>query len=331
MNARSALFDLYGDHLRRRGGSAPISALVALLGALGIAPPAVRQAASRMVRQGWLERADGYRLTPRATHRLDEAARRIYRDLEPWDGYWDVLVLRRVRDRARRDRLAAGLTYLGYARLEETTWIGPRASTEVTGLLAAEAVHADRFRSALDGDPRALVRRVWNLDALANAYTRWLDAVSAPDGLADVGADGNTTGLIPASAPPPNRHPGARRADDIPTDASPATTTDSEASPNGPAGVAAAKEDTGGGASASLHPGWVRTDEQAFATRTRLVHEWRKFLFEDPGLPAELLPEGWPGSAAARRFDAEAARLLPGTARFVDRCLRAAERKDDDV
>ncbi|MBC6467414.1 hypothetical protein HKK74_18215 [Actinomadura alba] len=65
------------------------------------------------------------------------------------------------------------------------------------------------------------------------------------------------------------------------------------------------------------------TDERAFAVRSRLVHEWRKFLFRDPGLPSDLLPPGWPGTEAARFFDAEAARLLPGASRFVDRCLQA--------
>jgi len=54
MQARSALFDLYGDHLRPRGGRAPVAALVRLLAPLGIAAPAVRTAISRMVRQGWL-------------------------------------------------------------------------------------------------------------------------------------------------------------------------------------------------------------------------------------------------------------------------------------
>src|SRR2546430_11549574 len=52
MQARSALFDLYGDHLRPRGGPAPVAALVRLLAPLGIAAPAVRTAVSRMVRQG---------------------------------------------------------------------------------------------------------------------------------------------------------------------------------------------------------------------------------------------------------------------------------------
>lgn len=40
----------------------------------------------------------------------------------------------------------------------------------------------------------------------------------------------------------------------------------------------------------------------AFTTRIRLVHDWRSFLFLDPGLPAPLLPPDWLGEAAARTF-----------------------------
>ena len=81
MQARSALFDLYGDHLRSRGGRAPVAALVRLLAPLGIAPPAVRTAVSRMVRQGWLAPVGttsgrGYALTDRASRRLWEDAER---------------------------------------------------------------------------------------------------------------------------------------------------------------------------------------------------------------------------------------------------------------
>src|SRR5437764_12637059 len=99
MQARSALFDLYGDHLRHRGGVAPVAPLVRLLAPLDIAAPAVRTAISRMVRQGWLEPVSirggrGYALTERATRRLDEAATRIYRQrpVEPWDGCWSIAV-----------------------------------------------------------------------------------------------------------------------------------------------------------------------------------------------------------------------------------------------
>ena len=57
MRARSALFDVYGDHLRARGDQAPVAALVRLLEPVGIAAPAVRTAISRMAAQGWLEPA----------------------------------------------------------------------------------------------------------------------------------------------------------------------------------------------------------------------------------------------------------------------------------
>jgi phenylacetic acid degradation operon negative regulatory protein len=62
-------------------------------------------------------------------------------------------------------------------------------------------------------------------------------------------------------------------------------------------------------------------EEASFAARFRLVHEWRKFLFDDPGLPAELLPADWPGTPAAELFTSEAARLKPASDRFVARCL----------
>jgi phenylacetic acid degradation operon negative regulatory protein len=119
MNARSALFDLYGDHLRSRGGRAPIAALVRLLSSLGISPPAVRAAVSRMARPGWLEavrmpEGAGYALSRRAAHRLDEAADRIYRRTSrEWDGRWHLVIAERIPGRSRRERLRAGLGYLG--------------------------------------------------------------------------------------------------------------------------------------------------------------------------------------------------------------------------
>jgi phenylacetic acid degradation operon negative regulatory protein len=257
MDARSALFDLYGDHLRSRGARAPVAALVRLLAPLGIAAPAVRTAVSRMARQGWLEPVrlaggPGYALTPRAVRRLDEAAERIYRRGEPsWDGQWHMIVVAPVRDRARRERLRAGLGYLGYAPLGEATWISPRPSAELEPLLRTERVRAERFTADYDGDPAGLLARAWDLDGLAHAYTGWL---------------AEAAGLV------------AGLGQDAP-------------------------------------------EEQVFAVRSRLVHEWRKFLFTDPGLPAALLPAQWPGRDAAALFETESARLLPAAAAFVDRCL----------
>ena len=51
----------------------------------------------------------------------------------------------------------------------------------------------------------------------------------------------------------------------------------------------------------------------ADATRylAALVHRWRRFPLLDPDLPDELLPDDWPGRAAAEAFAATRRRLLP--------------------
>ncbi|GGS13411.1 repressor, phenylacetic acid catabolic pathway [Actinokineospora fastidiosa] len=59
----------------------------------------------------------------------------------------------------------------------------------------------------------------------------------------------------------------------------------------------------------------------AFAACQRLLHAWRKFLFRDPGLPEDLLPTPWPGTAAAAFFDTRTALFAPAAAEFVDGCL----------
>lgn len=43
-------------------------------------------------------------------------------------------------------------------------------------------------------------------------------------------------------------------------------------------------------------------DPGTFAAHARLVQEWRRFPFLDPALPAELLPDDWPGSQAFALF-----------------------------
>ena len=45
------------------------------------------------------------------------------------------------------------------------------------------------------------------------------------------------------------------------------------------------------------------TDEATVGALIHLVHEWRRFPFVDPELPAELLAAGWPGHRARTLFD----------------------------
>jgi phenylacetic acid degradation operon negative regulatory protein len=258
MHARSALFDVYGDHLRARESQAPVAAVVRLLDPVGIAAPAVRTAISRMVMQGWLEPVQlatgrGYRATDRAVRRLDQAGERIYRRAQPaWDGTWQLAFVQPPAARSARTRLRADLGFVGYAELADNVWVSPFPRAELDSLLERAGASARTARAA-DFDPAPTV--AWDLAALRDAYSRWLDTV-----------------------------------DDL------------------VAGQLHSHDDE---------------DEAAFAARFHLVHEWRKFLFADPGLPGELLPADWPGRSAAELFASEATRLKPGTDRFVARCLDA--------
>ncbi|MFC7545188.1 PaaX family transcriptional regulator C-terminal domain-containing protein [Plantactinospora sp. GCM10030261] len=184
MQARSALFDLYGDYLRPRGGRAPVAALVRLLTPLGIAAPAVRTAVSRMVRQGWLEplrlaSGPGYSITPKAARRLDEAAGRIYRTgRTSWDGRFDLLVLDGPGNRRERQRLGANLSFLGYGMLDERTWVATRPSDDVDDVLAESGVRFERFTAThAAGTPGAVgvVRRAWNLAEIGEAYEGFVE------------------------------------------------------------------------------------------------------------------------------------------------------------
>jgi phenylacetic acid degradation operon negative regulatory protein len=258
MRARSALFDVYGDHLRSRANQAPVAALIRLLEPVGIAAPAVRTAISRMAAQGWLEpirvaAAPGYRATPRAIERLSEAAGRIYRRTsEPWDGRWRLAFVDLPGDRGARGRLRQELAFLGHAEHAPGVWLCPFDRPELDTVVARAG---GRARHAIAVELRPDPVAAWDLTGLAASYAGWPD-----------------------------------EADDL------------------------------------LRTELARHDDEeeaSFAARFRLVHEWRKFLFADPGLPDELLPADWPGGPAAELFTSEARRLKPASDRFVARCLGA--------
>jgi phenylacetic acid degradation operon negative regulatory protein len=176
MQARSALFDLYGDYLRARGSRAPVAALVRLLAPLDIAAPAVRTAVSRMVRQGWLHplrlaSGPGYLLTPKAARRLDEAAARMYRTGRGgWDGRFDMILLHEPIPRQE----ALRLTYLGYGQLSDQVWVAPRASEEVESVLG-DTGHA-RFSASHTGGSD-IVGRAWDLARIGRSYEEFIDSL----------------------------------------------------------------------------------------------------------------------------------------------------------
>lgn len=261
MHARSALFDVYGDHLAAHGHTAAVADLVRLLAPLGIAAPAVRTAISRMVAQGWLapttvDGARGYVATDQAVRRLAASGTRIYqRQPREWDGSWQLVFVAPYPHRSIRTAVLRDLPFLGYAELADRVWVSPFARSELDATLSRAGASATTA-VATDFEPIDSPVQAWDLDELAAAYDDW---------------------MLEAAA---------RVESDL-----------------------AAHDDPA---------------EAAYAARFRLVHEWRKFLFTDPGLPAELLPGDWSGHRASAYFQAEGERLRPGATSFVTRTLQPA-------
>jgi phenylacetic acid degradation operon negative regulatory protein len=63
------------------------------------------------------------------------------------------------------------------------------------------------------------------------------------------------------------------------------------------------------------------TGEDALRAQTRLVHQWRRFPFLDPRLPAPLLPDNWSGAKAADLFHARHADWHPAAQRYWEHLI----------
>jgi phenylacetic acid degradation operon negative regulatory protein len=236
--------------------------LVALMAPFGISEAAVRQAVSRMARQGWLisQRRNGrawYRVTERGRRRIEELSPRIYGTVVEWDGRWRLLTYTvHESRREQRDRLRKELSALGWAPLSSSTWITP-ADTLEAARQAARACEIARdvhlFTAAYAGphSDRELLERCWDVAAIASAYREFI-AEYRPR----LQREREARGLV---------------------------------------------------------------GQAAFVQRLRLVHDYRKFTYLDPGLPSELLPAHWPGTSAAALFREYYAALEAQSTRYFHR------------
>lgn len=70
------------------------------------------------------------------------------------------------------------------------------------------------------------------------------------------------------------------------------------------------------------------SDSFCFIEKTQMVHQYRKFLFIDPNLPKELLPDYWIGETAAHLFEEYDRLLDSGAKRFINEALVTSNDKE---
>jgi phenylacetic acid degradation operon negative regulatory protein len=190
-SAKSLLLTVLGEFALPHRGTIWTSTIVAALALLGVGEGNARQAATRLKDQGFLDverhgRRACWRLTPDAHHLLSAGTERIYRfgaGAEEWNGRWVVVLTAVPEDqRAKRHQLRSTLTFAGFGFIGSGTAVSPHPDREhiaielLTDLGLTDSAIVLRARAGdLVGDDEIL-RRAWDLDALAGRYRSFLDA-----------------------------------------------------------------------------------------------------------------------------------------------------------
>jgi phenylacetic acid degradation operon negative regulatory protein len=194
-SARSLLLTLAGEMLPDRPEGAWTTALLRVLGGLGVEDHAGRQVLARSAAAGWLERervgrAVRWRLAARGRELVAEGVRRSETYLaagDGWDGEWLVLYVSvPQQQRTTRKRLYGGLDWLGMGNPTPGLWVSPHSERvpELQKLIADlgledTAVAVTGPTAGVGMSDAQLVERSWDLTELAAQYGRLIEQESA--------------------------------------------------------------------------------------------------------------------------------------------------------
>jgi phenylacetic acid degradation operon negative regulatory protein len=186
LRPRALIVTIYGLYAREIGGWLSVSALIRLMGELGVDEPAVRSSISRLKRRGILEAervdgAAGYGLSERARAILDEGDRRIFeRPRAGMDDGW-VLAIFSVPEaqRQKRHMLRSRLSWLGFGTVAAGVWIAPgHLEAETRDVLERYELSAyvDLFHASYLGfaDIAAEISSWWDLEGLQKLYDEFI-------------------------------------------------------------------------------------------------------------------------------------------------------------
>lgn len=184
---------LYGLYGRSADGTFPVAALVDMLGALGVDPPAVRSTVSRLKRNGVLvsrqAAAASYSLSADVLDAFEEGDQRIYAPerSHPNDPWSLVIFSVPEAERNRRYELRTELTSLGFGAVGAGVAIAPsnvlpQAVRRLKDRGLDQYVEYFSADYLSEQDIRAKVSQWWDLQELDEQYREFLEFYGAAEG-----------------------------------------------------------------------------------------------------------------------------------------------------
>lgn len=189
-SARSLLLTVLGEFAFLEGKGVWTTALVRVLGGLGVESHAARQAITRSADAGWIEserlgRTVRWRLTSQGKEVVEEGLQRATSFLggpQAWDGRWLVLLVSvPQRERTTRKRLYGALSWLRMGNPTSGVWLTPHidAIGELRSVidrfdLADTAICFTGGIEDVGLTDHQIVCKAWNLSELAEAYRELL-------------------------------------------------------------------------------------------------------------------------------------------------------------
>lgn len=204
-SARSLLLTVVGELMHSSTEEAWTTALLRVLGGLGIEEHAGRQLLARAAAAEWLERerrgrAVHWRLAGRGRGLVSNGIRRSNAYLAgppSWDGRWLLLFVTVPNQlRTTRKRLYGGLSWLGMGNPLSSVWATPHADRkdDLSELVKSLGLEASSLAvigpvQATGMTDREIVRDAWDLTGIAESYElllAQLEDLAEPSDEADV-------------------------------------------------------------------------------------------------------------------------------------------------
>ncbi len=199
-SARSLLLTILGELVWPSDAPAWTSALLYVMGGLGVEESAARQAIMRGSASGWIQpirhgREVSWSLTPHFERVFESGSKRVISLADPfvgWDGSWLVLFVTVPHAlRATRKRLYRDLTWAGFGNPSAGVWLSPHPERRDQVATLIDELGLSEFTLSFVGkadavglSEREIVRQGWDLSDLAARYAavdaRFRDASPAP-------------------------------------------------------------------------------------------------------------------------------------------------------